>query len=500
MARMKRPSGVRQSQVAWTALAVILLAASTACGSTSRMQSATRDGNAVASEFSVEPSTDTSSLVEGELGAPAEAGAAGTTAAGVQTTRSGNPVAGNAPAGGVRGRHPGVSTDRINIGYLYNEGSDQFGSALGLSSSQGDAKRQIEAVVRAVNDGGGIAGRQIRLFTFAFRVGQPIDSQMQAACDHFTLDNKTFVVSGNAMDNDVLKTCLGSRGVAYVDHVAADDDTAQTRYPNISYAPGTLSPTLLYALKVDALVAAGWFGKNPVIGVHSNETPKFHRIVEQAVKPRLAVHGYSVKEELYYRIGPFGPEGLGDYGPAALRFKNSGVTHVINVGAPAAFFASAAESQEWVPKWSVSSDSAPVNWVAAMPARQSKGALGVGWVPSRDVLPANREAPVNTAETRCAGIMRAAGEDTTPTLAWMFQLDACSTVFFLEAALNLAPEISVPGLAAGTTSLGTTFLDPTTWRSRYRAPRLDGLGAYRMYGYVDACGCYKYTSPLQSVP
>lgn len=494
-------------------LTVLVLAA---CGSTVQVESGRVE------EFLAGPGADGAQTPSGEASAAEDAGdlaspggtasadatgQAGARAAKQDATRAGAKADTGGPraAGGtIPGRHPGVTGDRITFGFIYTEGVEDFGKGIGAEASGGNPKRQIEAVVKAVNDAGGVAGRKVRLLTYPFKAGQPINSQLQAACAHFTQDNKTFAVSGNPSVGtngvgEVLYQCLAGKDVAYIENANVGDREAYARHPNIAYAPATLNADRALAVKIDALAADGWFGSKPVIGVHAIEAPMWRRVVDRVVKPRLAAHGYAVKEEFFARVGATGPEGVGDYPSATVRFKNSGVTHVLNVGAPPSFFAQAADSQGWRPKWSVYSELAPSFWVQNVPPRQLVGSRGIGWAPSRDLQPADRGKPVNAAAKRCAGIMRAAGENTASVVAWEYQLAACNSVFFLEAALGKAAEVSTAGLAAGMVALGKGYQAPPTWQTRFASDRRDGAGAYRMLAFVEACRCYRYASKLRPV-
>lgn len=408
--------------------------------------------------------------------------------------------------GSDAGGQPGVTDDAISFGFIYTTGAEELAKAIGgPDAGAGDSKRQIEAVVKAVNDGGGIAGRRVELLTYAFKAGEPIDSQLQAACTFFTEDNTVFAVSGNVAGvtgaaGDVLYNCLGKKNVAYIESANAGDTQSYERLPNIAYAPATLTADRKSAVLVDALEAAGWFGTDAVIGVHSLDTPMWRKVVEETVKPRLEAHGLNVAEQFDFRLGAAGAEGASEYSAATLQFKKSGVTHVLNIGNHPLLFASAAEAQQWRPKWSVDSEIAPANWVANVPPAQLAGSLGVGWAPSRDLPAAQRGEPVNDEETRCADIMAAAGEDPKQAVAWQFQLTACSSVFFLEAALDAAPEMTTAGLAAGMAELGNAYLDPATWRTSFEPGRRDGLGAYRMLSYSEKCRCFEYSSDLIDIP
>lgn len=410
------------------------------------------------------------------------------------------------PNGAGGAKSPGVTDSTINFGFIYATGAEQLAKSIGGPDfSAGDSKRQIEAVVKSINDSGGVAGRQVKLVTYAYKVTDPIDSQLQAACTYFTEDNEVFAVSGNVQGvtgptGEVLLNCLAKKNVTYIESANAGDTQTYNSHPNIAYAPGTLTADRKSALLVDALVKANWFGSKPVVGIHSVDTPMWHRIVDEVVKPRLREHGLDVAAEFYFKIGASGTSGAADVSAATLQFKNAGVTNVLNIGNHPLLFGAAAESQGWHPKWSVDSDISPVNWVAKVPPAQLAGSLGIGWAPSRDLTSARSVDPVNEAESRCADIMTKAGENPKQAVAWQYQLTACGSVFFLQKALEAAPEMTAAGLAAGMVKLGHDYQDPSTWRTNFAAGRTDGLGAYRILSYADQCHCYEYSSDLIDVP
>ena len=529
----------RQSRRRAVALVVSLVVAGAGCGSTVSPHSAAGAMVSEAASMSGAPGGATADDATGLTLPPSdgptsavapgnEVAAAGTAGPAAQPAGPSGPRPGRPRRGaGVRGSgggadgdgggdgavaapipaaHPGAGSDFVNLGFIYTSGAERYQDAIGGGGgAAGNTRRQIEAVVETVNDAGGIAGRQIRLFPFEFDFAGQIDSQLQAACAYFTQDNRMFAVSGNIAGvtggiGDVLYSCLGKSDVAYVENSIAGDDEMFARYPNIAFAPGTFNANRVHTLNIDALAAAGWFGAAPTIGIHSIDSPLWRRVVAGVVKPRLAAYGFAVEEEFYYRLGATGADGAPEYSGATLRFKNSGVTHVLNVGNHPFLFANAAEAQGWRPRWSVDSDTSPANWAAQVPSAQLAGSLGIGWAPSRDVQPSERGRPVNRADRRCAAIMRAAGEDPNPAVARQTQSTACAFVFFIRDALAQAPEISTAGLAQGWQAQGAGHLDPTTWHSRSAATRRDGAAAYRMLGFVDACSCYRYVSGLQQIP
>lgn len=497
--------------IRWGALvAAVLMTA--ACGSTARMGEGRV--SAGSDEFSLEPSesggpTPTSvseGLGEGPtsdaggVGALGGGPAGGPGGVGPQGGPGGGGGGGATPVGRIPARHPAATDKTITIGFVYLAGAESFGRSLGTNVSSGDTKRQIEAVRDAVNAAGGIAGRQIRLLTYGFRAGQPISPQLQAACEYFTSDNKTLAVSMNQSLYDPLYDCLGQRDAAFVQSAGYADTTLYNRFPHHLFQPDGIRAERQLAASVDALAAAGWFGPNPVIGLSTLEGSYWDRLTKQVLAPRLAAHGWSIKTTFKYKIGASGPEGVGDYGPAAAQFKFDGVTHVLSLGNPPTMFMIAAESADFRPKWAVDTPSFAQN-IEGNPSvarRQLIGAMGIGWLPASDVSAANREL-VSPEDKRCEDIMKAVGEPTSAAVARYNQGTACSFVFFLKRALEAAPEISTRGLAAGAAALGDSHVSPFTWRVRFGPGRPDGVAAYRLLGWVESCSCFRYVSELRGL-
>lgn len=512
-----------------TALILALALVAGACGSTARQRTAAGGRAGGQDEFSIGTSTSEAGDGSGSTsgGSASGGGRRGSSGGGSGTSGAGSSGSGSGPGGGGGGSggggggggggsggggggggsHPGVTDSQIAVGFVYVTGYEEFARGLGGEASGGDTKGQIEAVVKTINDNGGIAGRSVRLLTYEFRIGGSMNGQLQAACDYFTQDHKVFAVGFNnggstGVIGDVLYECLADRGVVYIETSLAGDSENFARHPNMAYAPGSPSADRAVAAQIDGLVAAGWFGSSPVIGVHALDRPMYRRIYADVVKPRLAAHGLSVEEEAFITLGDTGPEGAGDYPGHAARFARAGVTHVISYGgAHFAIFAAAAEPQGWRPKWSIDSDMAPINWFDSdvMPDGQKKGVLGIGWAPSRDVRTVERGGPVNAADTRCREIMQANGHNPNVTTAWINQLTACGMMFFLEWTLPAAPEITPAGVAHVTAGLAE-YSDPATWQSGFGANRRDARVSYRMLGYVEACDCLRYLSDLRRMP
>jgi hypothetical protein len=189
------------------------------------------------------------------------------------------------------------------------------------------------------------------------------------------------------------------------------------------------------------------------------------------------------------------------YASAVLHFKAKGVTRVQFVdvsGLIAIQFLQHAESQQFRPRYVMTSANSLAAVVASAPRAQLHGSIGIGWMPSLDVDTAHDPGRSRPA-TLCLDVVHKAGYATADRISEALALWTCESMLFFRDAMSKAPQLSASGLAEGAAALGNSYVPATTFATRFARGRYDGASAIRPLGYDDGCGCFVYTGPAADI-
>jgi hypothetical protein len=353
----------------------------------------------------------------------------------------------------------------------YSPNAAQEQEALGnTAATSGDVKADTEAVVRDINQHGGVAGRKLAVVYHPIDATstQPQAQLVQAACADFTQDHHVLI--GMPLTDPTFSTCMQKAG-ALVANGSLDGMTTRqfARFPN--YYDVQMLPTDHIALNwVDTLVRNRYFtgwntrtgaaGAAPVkVGILAPDQPDWAQTVHEVLVPalqRAGVHIDPKDVELWHFPDSTAGNGqaVAQIQSAVLKFRSDGVTHVLLAEQnSAAFFAPAAESQHYRPRYGINSASGIQVYAGSLvPYGQLNGAVGVGWSPTLD-LPASMSAKSTYAgpgRSRCMQVYKRAGIGFDSTNATAIGLLICDLYHSIQAVLN--------GLPAGTPINATTYL------------------------------------------
>jgi ABC-type branched-subunit amino acid transport system substrate-binding protein len=364
-------------------------------------------------------------------------------------------------------------------------------TALGARGVGGaDQRGYAESLVAYLNANGGIAGRPVeavyREVDITGLVANP-DSSDQADCEHFT-DAGVFAVLSPLPLGAVLGPCLGSRGIPLV--VASPEEFSSHDLGDLQgMFSMPMTPTLHRQAEIiiGALDSQGFYD-GARVGLVWYDKPASRSAVEEAFRPAFAARGIDVEEFVMSSY-----TSSEQYSSAVLRFKARGITHVQFVdvsGLVALQFMQYAETQQYRPRYGLSSANSLSAVQSAVSPQQLRGAIGVGWMPSLDTA----EHPgFSTTATECLDALRADGRRTGDRVAVALALWTCETLWFFRAALERAPEHTVGGFVAGLASLGDGYVPADTFAVRVGPGRYDGPAAVRPLAYDDGCSCFRYT-------
>jgi ABC-type branched-subunit amino acid transport system substrate-binding protein len=489
------------------AAVVAIVAVTAACGTTVPMDQVTRaqagssdlSGVAGTTGGSLEPSTAAQSggsTGTGGTTSPSSVGGGGASS----SSTGGGPLVVQPSAGASTGS---ASRAPIKIGALTANGAAKYQKSLGFSGATGDQTAMTQSVVGYVNAHGGFGGRRVQLVTYdldtsAFAANP--SAATQAACTYFTQDNKVAALASYvALVPESFYACLAK---AHVPVVSPDEGVSRDffqRYPNTLYMPSAPNYTRLLADSVDALWRVGWLTASSRVGLVGYDTNDVHAIVDKGLVPALRKHGLSLVTGMYTAAST---SGASEYTGGALKFKSQRVDRVFFApGGQPIYFALAAQSQGYHPRYELGSLEYPTALADNLPAEQLAGSMGLGWLPYLD-LPSNAWSSVSTPGiARCRKAMASAHQDFTSGTTLGIAAWICDEWFFLQQVFAGTAATDEAGFRRAAEELAGSFRPASTFSTSYATGRThDGASTYRLVAFKASCSCYAYSSGPEHLP
>lgn len=542
-----RPTGAVLTRVrrrAAQAMVAMLALTAAACGSTVQLDGGQPVAGAPGSEGASLAVDDGLALSDGsaaDLPAGGESfgmdGPSGAVAGGSVTAGGGTPTgSGDLDSGGATSGSPGqggggaeatggrgsgaaaagrgVTDKKILVGRFRYENAGAVNEAMGIAVPAPPTERMNKIMVDHLESQGGVAGRKVEIvyYTIDENGGQSASQHAQGACALWTQDRPVHsVLSVLASGNENLQACLAKSGVPHVGSRpdSVSDASTYRRFPayfDISAYDLTRQGTAM----VDGLARQGFFKPGPgeatgvKIGLVSFDDVIRRRAVDQQVLPALARHGLKLDDSHLFTPPNSEQEtaqAAGEFPGVILRFKSQGINRVLFFadigGGINIFFARTAESQEYYPRYGLTSTSFAQAAIDAglVNARQYRGAVNVGWNPFADHGNRPKTTAYGPGFQRCRRIMNKGGLnfDGLDINAQMNALATCDSFFHFAAAVEAgAPTITASSFVAGVESLGTSFPAALSYRAAFSPGRHSGVAALRHSSYRENCQCFQY--------
>ena len=478
------------------------------CGSTVQVRSSrVTQGDEIGGPSSSNGSLGATTGGSAVVGTTGSTGSAGTT--------GGGPVSGTT---GTTGSSPTVTMptsgtiakSAITVGILVTtaSGLDSTGYSLGNTV---DEQAVDEALVRALNLSGGLAGHQIKaLYQTTDTFNSSWESDFTAGCAKFTQDNRVDAVLGYAFNYYAsFESCLTKRHVPHLTTSFNIPDRAElSRYPGF-VALDTPTVDRRGLIKVDGAVGTGYLTKSNRLGILTDNCAGSVRSLDQVVLPYIARLGLP-KPKVYTVncVNGYADSGASsaDLSSAQLSFASSRVDRVmmygVSEGPGMAQFAITAESQGYRPGYIVSSLANLALNNGTVPPAQARNIHGFGWLPMEDV-PVADYGPLNANQKRCLSLLKSQGIKPAATADYVYAWQICEPFFVYEASLKATGgRTDQASVVAGIRSLGSSFVSTTNLdgQALHGPGRSDAIAAARPLIYADACGCWKYTGRARPVP
>ena len=490
---------MNERRIRRTAVAAMLVLLSASCASTSQREADqavdTKDERTVA-ETKATPRAD------GTKGAVVTSGRPGS---GPATADSPNAPASDPEAGGV-----GSVSGPIKIGIVRTgvSNAETFGVDVGETVTEA---KVYAALIEAMNDAGGIAGRKIvPIYADTDTASSSWDADFAAACAKFTQDHSVAAVLGYVFNFDqAFETCLAKKSIPHLSTTFNVPDKEElAKYPLLVNL-GTPRIERRSRVKIDGAIATGVLTKSNRLGVVIDSCPGTKRAWLDVTKPYLASKGMTVAS--VFEVGC--AHGSGDAGAEAgkagnlvLQFRTNNVDRVVvngvSEGPPVLIIGGAAEAQNWHPKYIVSSLANAATLASQMAPAQARNVHGYGWLPMQDVNP--QQWPGQTApQKRCIAMAKRKGVTLQTAADYSYAFNLCDALFVYETALK-----ATHGRATGRAvvdvieGLGTTYVSAMTLEGKasFSPGKHDAPVLARYFAWDGGCSCYTYRSTKLAIP
>lgn len=399
----------------------------------------------------------------------------------------------------------GPSADRrpVKVGMIYTYNDDAAAAAGVDNGNTFTSKAAFDAMVKAYNARGGVAGRRIVPVAVELSSSSTsLQTDLQAACSRFAQDERVAVVfSAIGLFSEAFSACLAKAGIPQVlGDYSLGDERAIAAVPTL-LSVSSLSVDDRATAVLEHMTSARRITGNDKLGVVVEGCTYNTRAYSRTVEPLAKMLGVPVVERIETRcfedIGDLG--GLGsDMQNAVLRFQTRGITHVMFVsgsveGNAMFLFGTAAETQGYRPKYLLTSVAIMAVQETNTPKPQLANAFGVGWIPSIDV---SRSALTGAAGKRCLRDLRTGAGITPQSPADRYYAASTCDVFALYDAVlrrdrGASDARSVMSAVGG---LGTSFAAAAAFGevTDFRGGRRTGAAQAREFAWSTTCGCFGY--------
>ena len=440
------------------------------------------------------------------------AAACGSSSTGTTTTATTAPPASSSTtttiAQDLNPNLPGITKSTIKIGVWWVDSTGGCAS-LGVSSPTANCgssdEHEITAMGKYINAHGGIAGRHVDVVIYHTTfTGLPFAESYQQACTYFTQDNPVYaVLSQNGIFGESNECFAEHHIITLNPQTYPYDSVDYAKYSPYLYSPDHPRANRWVQAYIDGLYNGGFFsGSGVKVGLVRYNFPETTLVTNSVLVPALTAHHLSLTEDAVL-TPPASADALGALQTAitttVLKFKAAGVNRVIfftDEGSVDLYWYSVAKSQNYYPRYGLSSNQDIAVFISLAPKGSFKGAMGVGWDPFYDVQVA--QDPGATAATElCKSIMNA------PKDVPAGRTNYCDSFLFLQTAFAKAVKlgnITPLGFRNAVNTLGTSFKPTEVFSDNFGPGLYDGPSSYRLYHYVEACNCFEYYGPLHPMP
>jgi hypothetical protein len=403
----------------------------------------------------------------------------------------------------------------LKIGVLVTD-TDTYQRAAGVGVSQTALERDgLHALINGINAAGGVAGRKLVAVDATFNfLASSFDSEFQAACDTFTVDNHVgAVIYDDVTYSQLFNDCLEKAGVPQFNMgqtgSSVGDITDLQNHPGlISVDTVTLDRRIRSIL--EGSLRFGYLHAGSKLGVVVEACPYAERAYDRTFLPIVKKAKITVlREDVNCGTGS-GDEGTGIAAVQSdvLRWRSEGVDSIMLVTlyekGTKYYIVQAAEAQHWTPNYLMFHQEAEPGVMAAYPADQLNNMYGFGGLPLEEVTHPPAPAPAQARVRRaCLALLRSHGIDTVQVYNQWTDYMMCDAVWLLQRALTISGGLGgTAHLVPAAERIGDGFISAMTFDgvTRLGPGHHDGMVTTAVSVWSDACACFVYKTRPEVLP
>lgn len=429
-------------------------------------------------------------------GGSAGGGSGSGTATGSGSGSSGSGTGTPRSSSGPRG-----SSAPIQVGLMYSSDANAVVDRFGANATQADARKIGDAVLKYVNEHGGIGGRKAEAVWYDVSSADRPETISEGACTRWTQDEDVELAlpENPLMDTKLMRECLGKAGVLslYLNTYSRTSQREFTRSPLWFEAESMNLET--FARTYARGLAAQGFLKGARIGLLHDDGSDFTAVAKEILIPELKAAGAVIAATATNRVHGANDlaNGSNQANNAVLRFRGADVSHVVffEPWVGWALFTQSANAQGWRPKYGLSSQSLlqAAYETGLIPAAQLDGAVAVGWNPGVDVPPA--ASGTWDRKALCLDIFRKAGveeEIESSQDARVKSVGFCGGMLLLADAARGLSDVAPKTIASKLQTMSDAPL-ANLFRGRFAPDRHFGATEWRPVAWNAPCRCFRYT-------
>lgn len=394
---------------------------------------------------------------------------------------------------------PGVSSNSIRIGFIVPNPKTAAGGTGFVDGESGDAKVQVLALVKYVNEQGGLAGREIDPVIRVVDSATDSVQQENAVCTGFTEEDKVFAVVLTGIREASARSCFAQANTLMID--AGSSPLSGSEFSELKpylWAP-SFTPVENYAQTLaTGLRQQEFFGPDVKVGALIESERNLEEAFSTYMRPIIEAAGVQEITTATFDTTSAGTQGS-SAGAAVNGFKAKGVNRVIFLGRPdmAGFFTSIAAPQLYAPRLSIGTFDVP-NFIRLNPTYYPpaalKGAVGVGFAPSIDDI--SSDFPAKGAESKCVNIYTLANQEFAERSDAQRALLYCDAVLFLQAAMkkvDVEGPLNAYSFETAAHSLGRTWQAASSLETEFNEGVYAPATSARLLKYVNGKFLYQGT-------
>jgi len=321
-------------------------------------------------------------------------------------------------------------------------------------------------------------------------------------CVHFTEDAKDdFVVTLAGASTSYTNDCYAKHRTPLLTLTPGGEDDFRRLAPWL-VPPPTFNIARMARLLPIVLSQTGFLTQKMAVVAFDRSPEK--PLAERQLIPGINERGGKVVDVAYV---PLNYDAIASQtASAVLRFKTQGVDRVVFLapgGGEVGVFTNAAESQNYRPRYGLSSLDNPDFATTLMPAAQRPLGAGPGVLPGADVGAAKRPS-LTPRQRSCLDYLNRktgstySGTDTVSITA----LARCEMLYLIQAGYRGLTDraFAAADVRSSFFAIGDSFASYLSPKLRFSPDAVDAIGSYARFAWDATCGCFAYTTPFMDMP